>query len=119
MDRLTEANIRHIRKFWTLKNKEDTKWTDYYFNGGDMPNENYIPFLETEYRNYLTKLNINPNDRTLDEDLWLFINFGTIEFKIDLHTVNCCCSHKTFLTTFLLQPMPICTCNLEKIELYK
>ena len=51
--------------------------TDYYFNGGDMPNENYIPFLETEYRNYLTKLNINPNDRTLDEDLWLFINFGT------------------------------------------
>jgi hypothetical protein len=42
-----------------------------------MPNENYIPFLETEYRNYLTKLNINPNDRTLDEDLWLFINFGT------------------------------------------
>ncbi len=76
MENLTEANKQHIRRHWQLKNREEKKWKAYYDSGGDRPNESYLTYLNTEYVKYLLHCNIDPNDRMIAEELWLFINTG-------------------------------------------
>lgn len=74
MENLTEANIRHIKTYWKLRNIEDRKWENYYFSGCEEPNHNYCLYLDDEYRKYLKRLNLDMDDRTYDEELWAFIH---------------------------------------------
>ncbi len=96
MEILTEANIQYINNYWKLRKeavdkKAENEWIendecDLYDTLYDTYNQeifvedtetqNYIEYLDDEYQKYIEKIGLDMDDRTYDENLWMFIHAG-------------------------------------------